>query len=112
MQVGAMLDIQSLLQPVSVDAPGGTNLEYSLEYAELERALLGKPERQVGETTVPGEDPDWGGVIEKSLTLLKSSKDLRIATQLVRALLKRDAFAGLAEGLALVRQLVDGYWPV
>jgi type VI secretion system protein ImpA len=44
--------------------------------------------------------------------LLKSSKDLRVATQLVRALLKRDAFVGLAEGLALVRQLVDGYWPV
>jgi type VI secretion system protein ImpA len=107
-----MLDIQSLLEPVTVDAPGGTNLEYSLEYAELERALLGKPERQVGETTVAAEDPDWGAVIEKSLVLLRSSKDLRVATQLVRALLKRDAFAGLAQGLALVRQLVETYWPV
>jgi len=107
-----MLDIQSLLQPVTADAPGGANLEYSPEYADLERAAAGKPERQVGETTVPAEDPDWGSVIDKSAALLRSSKDLRVATQLARALLKRDAFAGLAEGLALVRKLVTAYWPV
>lgn len=107
-----MLDIQSLLQPVTADAPGGANLEYSPEYADLERAVAGKPERQLGGTTVPAEDPDWGLVIERSEALLRSSKDLRVATQLARALLKRDAFAGLAQGLALVRQLVIAYWPV
>jgi type VI secretion system protein ImpA len=107
-----MVDIHSLLQPVTPEAPGGPNLEYAAEYAELERETLGKPERQVGESIVAAEEPDWLLVIEKSSALLRSSKDLRVATQLARALLKTQGFGGFAEGLTLLRGLVDDYWPV
>jgi type VI secretion system protein ImpA len=107
-----MVDIHSLLQPVTSDSPGGPNLEYTAEYAELERDILGKPERQIGETIVAAEGPDWQSVVEKATALLRSSKDLRVATQLARALLKTGGFEGFAEGLELVRGLVDRYWPV
>jgi type VI secretion system protein ImpA len=107
-----MLDIQSLLQPITPDAPGGPNLEYSAEYAELERLAQGKPERQVGETIVPAEEPDWGSVVQKSLAILRTSKDLRVAMHLVRGLLKTQAYPGLADGLTLIRGFIDGYWPV
>ena len=107
-----MLDTQSLLQPIAAEAPGGPNLEYSPEYTEFERALVGKPERQVGEVSVPAEDPDWRALIEKATALLRASKDLRVATHLAHALLRREAFAGLAQGLAVVHGLVESYWPV
>jgi type VI secretion system protein ImpA len=107
-----MLDTHSLLQPITPETPGGPNLEYSAEYVELERVSQGKPERQVGETIVPAEEPDWASVVDKSAAVLRSSKDLRVALHLVRALLKTQGYPGLAEGLMLVRGLVDGFWPV
>jgi type VI secretion system protein ImpA len=107
-----MLDIQSLLQPVSVGAPGGSNLEYSPEYTALERALRGKPERQIGEVVAPAEPPDWATAIEMSGALLRSTKDLRVAIELTRALLKTEAFAGFAQGLALIRGLLETFWSV
>ena len=107
-----MLDIHSLLQPITPDAPGGPNLEYSAEYAELERAAQGKPERQVGETIVPAEEPDWASVVEKSVAVLRSSKDLRVAMHLVRGLLQTQGYSGLADGLTLVRGFIEGFWPV
>jgi type VI secretion system protein ImpA len=107
-----MLDIQSLLQPVSPDAPGGPNLDYSSAFTELERELRGKPERQIGDVIVASEDPDWASVIAKASALLKSSKDLRVAISLVRALIATDHYRGLAEGLDVVGRLVADYWPV
>jgi type VI secretion system protein ImpA len=108
--VGAMLDIEALLQPIAADAPGGPNLEYSAAYAELERTARGKPERRIGEALIAAEDPDWARVIAQSVALLEASKDLRVAGQLARALFKVRAFEGLAEGLSVLRQLVDRYW--
>jgi type VI secretion system protein ImpA len=110
--MGAILDLELLLEPVTSQSPGGPNLEYSPQYADLERVALGTPERQVGATLIPAEEPEWRQVIDKSVALLKTSKDLRIASQLTRALLEEHAFAGLAEGLTLVRRLVETYWPV
>ncbi len=107
-----MLEIQSLLQPVSDDAPGGSNLEYSPEYTALERALKGKPERRIGDVVEPAEPPDWNSVIEQASTLLRSSKDLRVAAHLARALLTRDGFPGLWQGLALIRGLLESFWPL
>jgi type VI secretion system protein ImpA len=105
-----MVDIEALLQPTTADAPAGPNLEYSSEYAELERTARGKPERRIGEALIAAEDPDWPRVIDQCVALLAASKDLRVAGQLARALFELKAFAGLAEGLAVLRQLVDRYW--
>jgi len=105
-----MLDIPSLLQPVSASAPAGPNLDSRTDYLEFERALVGKPERQSGTTIVPAEPPDWSLVERRSVALLQESKDLRVAVQLVRALVQTRSFAGLCEGLALVRQLLDSFW--
>jgi type VI secretion system protein ImpA len=106
-----MVDLEALAQPASSEPPSGPNLQYSPEYANLERAAAGKPERQVGATIVPAEPPDWRAVRERSAALLASSKDLRVAVLLVRALLEIDGFEGLAGGLKLVRRLVEEHWP-
>lgn len=102
--------VERLLEPVSESKPTGDNLEYQPEFAELERAALGKPARQMGSAVAPGESPNFTRVVELATGLLQRSKDLRIAVQLVRALLETQGFAGLAEGLRLARGLLERYW--
>jgi type VI secretion system protein ImpA len=106
-----MLDVEALAQPAPVDAPGGPDLHYSAEYAALERAAAGKPERQVGNAIVPAEPPEWRAVLDGAAALLTRSKDLRVAVLLVRALLETRGFEGFGLGLALTRRLVSDFWP-
>ena len=105
-----LIDTENLLQPIAGDEPTGTNLEYDAAFAGLERTAQGKPEQQIGETIVPGEPPDWKAVHEQAAALLGRSKDLRIVSHLVRALLHRHGFIGLSEGLAVVGGLLERYW--
>jgi type VI secretion system protein ImpA len=105
-----LIDTENLLQPIAGDEPTGTNLEYDSAFAALERSALGKAEQQIGETIVPGEPPDWKVVHEQAAALLGRSKDLRIVSHLVRALLHREGFVGLSEGLLVVCGLLERYW--
>ena len=89
-----MLDFEALAQPAPSEPPSGPNLQYSPEYANLERAAAGKPERQVGAAIVPAEPPDWRAVRDQSSALLASSKDLRIAVLLVRSLVETVGLRG------------------
>ncbi|HET6280294.1 MAG TPA: type VI secretion system protein TssA [Polyangia bacterium] len=104
------LEIESILAPVSADEPSGIDLEYDGEFAELERSAQGKPDRQIGSTIVPAEEPDWGLVQRQATALLGRSKDLRVAAQLTRALLRTNGWWGLAQGLGVLRGIVDRYW--
>jgi type VI secretion system protein ImpA len=105
-----MLNVEELLQPVRGEAPGGANLEYSPEFAELERTAAGKPERQVGAVVAAAEEPDWRALVAQCGALLKTTKDLRVANHFVRGQLRLEGFGGLADGLELLRGLVERYW--
>jgi type VI secretion system protein ImpA len=107
----SLLDLQALLAPISESAPAGENLEYQPEFAALEEAALGKPERQMGTQTIPGEPPNFGVLFTRSNELLRKSKDLRIAAHLTRACVDREGFVGLHQGLALLHRLLANYWP-
>jgi type VI secretion system protein ImpA len=103
-------NLESLLQPVSADAPCGPDLEYDPALLELDRISQGKPEQQMGDTIVPAQEPDWKEVGNRALGLLAKTKDLRIAIRLARALLNTDGLAGLADGLAVLRGIVETFW--
>lgn len=105
-----MLNVDELLQPVTDEAPTGANLEYSPEFAQLERTAAGRPERQVGASVEAAEEPDWKTLVAQSTALLKSTKDLRVANHLTVGLLRTDGLAGLADGLKILRGLIDRYW--
>jgi len=105
-----LIDTENLLQPIAGDEPTGTNLEYDPAFTALERIAQGKPEQQIGQTIVPGEPPDWKAVHDQAAVLLGRSKDLRIVSHLVRALLHRQGFVGLCEGLEVVRGLLERFW--
>ena len=108
----SLLDLEALLAPVSAEAPAGDNLEYAPEFAALEEAAVGKPERQMGTGTIPGEPPNYSLLFTRSNELLRRSKDLRIAAHLTRACLDKAGFIGLHQGLALLHRLLANYWPV
>jgi type VI secretion system protein ImpA len=103
-------NLDSLLQPVSADAPCGADLEYDPAFLELERASESKPEQQMGNTIVPAQDPDWKDVANRALPLFSKTKDLRIAVKVARALMHTEGLSGFADGLALLRGIVESFW--
>lgn len=105
-----MVDIAELVADVAEQPPCGPDLEYDPAFHQLELAALGKPEQQFGSTLIPAEAPAWEEVRDAAVSLLKRSKDLRVATLLTRALLHSEGFPGLLEGLQLILQLLQRYW--
>lgn len=106
----SMVDIDSLLQEVSLDEPCGPNLEYDPEFLELEQALLGKPEVQYGDTITPAIPPEWKVVKRLATGLLARSRDLRVVMALARAGLALHGMEGLAQSMTLARRLLDERW--
>ena len=103
-------NIESLLQPVSAEEPCGPDLEYDPAFLELDRISQGKPEQQMGSTIVAAQEPDWKDVGSRTLALLAKTKDVRVAIRLTRAMLNTDGLAGLADGLAVMRGVVEKFW--
>lgn len=106
----SILDVESLLSEITADAPCGEDLEYDSQFVEMEKLSQGTPERQYGDTIIPGEPPDWRGVGKAALDLLERTRDLRVAVYLTRALLNTDGLAGFADGLALLEGLIERHW--
>ncbi|SFU99344.1 type VI secretion system protein TssA [Pseudoduganella namucuonensis] len=105
-----MSDIASLLSPATDPPPCGPDLEYDRRFIALSLDAAGKPERRMGAHIVPAEQPDWSSVRWQAEALLEHSKDLRVALLLTRALVRLDQLAGLRDGLALLRGLIERYW--
>jgi type VI secretion system protein ImpA len=105
-----MLDLEEFLSETKESPPCGPNLEHDLAYFELEDAVRGKAEQQVGDAVKPAEDPNWPRVVELARTLLLRTKDLRVAVHLTRALSRTEGVPGLATGLGLIHGLLERYW--
>ncbi|SEJ18889.1 type VI secretion system protein TssA [Paraburkholderia diazotrophica] len=106
----ATLDAGVLLAEISPESPCGDDVEYDPLFRELEQAVHGKPDVQYGATVVAATPPDWKTAQSLSLELFGKSRDLRVAAHLARALLHRQGFEGLAEGLALIEALLEQHW--
>ncbi|MCC6229629.1 MAG: type VI secretion system protein TssA [Phycisphaerales bacterium] len=104
------IDVDGLLRPVSEAAPCGEELRYDRRYLEVMRLAEGKPEQQIGDTIVPGEEPNWREVCDGCLELFARSKDLRVAMLLCLANLRLEGYPGLRDGLRIVKGIVDTYW--
>ena len=103
-------DIEALLEPLGDEAPSGPDLEYDPEFQNLERTAMPKAERAVGDSVKTAEEPDWDKVSGMGEALLGRSKDLRIAMHLTAAWTRMHGLAGWADGLALIRGLLENQW--
>lgn len=106
----ADIDVDALLTALDPAAPSGPDLEYDPAFLELEEASRGKPEQQFGDTVIPATEPDWRTMKEHALALSARTRDLRIACQLLRATTRLSGFAGFADGLKLIRGLLETQW--
>lgn len=104
------LDVQALLAPISEERPCGDDLEYDAAFMALEDAARGKPEQQFGDTVIPAQDPDWRAMRQGALDLMNRTRDLRLAVHLLRADTRMNGFTGFAQGLQLIRGLLDQHW--
>lgn len=104
------LDLSALIQPIDPELPSGEDLEYDLDFAEMEQAAAGKPEMQMGSSVIEGEEPDWGTVRGKALKLLTRTKDLRVCIYLCQASLRTHGFEGLADAMQVTEQINAAFW--
>ncbi len=104
------IDVERLLAALPGDAPCGADLEYDPAFMEMARLATGKPAQEMGGQVIPGEEPDWKGVRDACESLWQRTRDLRVGVYLARALLRLEGLAGLADGVELLRGLVERWW--
>lgn len=94
------------------DDDAGDDLEYTPDFRKLETQLQGKPEQVNDQKEVisSAEPPAWRLAYKSAEKLLLESKDLRIATGLVRCLIAIHGVYGLATGFKLIEALLEKYW--
>ena len=100
------MNAEDLLKPISAEKPCGEDLSYEPAFQELDALMRGKPETQFS----AAEEPDWKALEERCLELWPRSKDLRLATALSLAALKRHGIASFRDSLVLVKGLLEQYW--
>jgi type VI secretion system protein ImpA len=101
----------NILQPIPGDNPGGADLRYQPIYDQIKEARREEDDLSQGVWKRALKVADWGQVIKlASNAIAKQSKDLQLAAWLTEALVYREGFAGLRDGLQLTHDLVDQYW--
>jgi type VI secretion system protein ImpA len=107
----AVVDLNALLAPISGENPAGEPVRYTGVYDAIKEARRADDDLPMGEWQREAKAADWPAVINLcSETIGKRSKDLQIGAWLVEALVKRHGFAGLREGLVLLRELQRNFW--
>ena len=117
-----VIDFDKLLAPVSDESPSGSDVreDFSMEspYFALKEAQgearTAERKRREAFDEVPDTEfhtEDWEPVLQQAEEILAhQAKDLEVAAWYLEALLRRHGFAGLRDGLRLIRELVDRYW--
>jgi type VI secretion system protein ImpA len=105
------VDLDSLLLPISPDEPAGADIRYHPITKKLREARRQEDDASQGVWTRDVKVADFGLVLKAaSETLSKQSKDLQVAAWLTEALVRLEGFAGLRQGLELVRRLLESFW--
>jgi type VI secretion system protein ImpA len=106
------IDIETLLQPISEEAPSGALLRYEGTYERIREARReDDPSLPQGVWERALKVADWGAVISLSVeALTKKTKDLQIAVWLAEAWIQQGGIAGLRQGLRLCEGLCERFW--
>jgi len=104
------LNLQHLLNDISPESPCGENLEEDEVFLKLEVVSRFVEERQMGDSILPAEEPDWKLVRSLALELLERTRDVQAAIHLTCSLLRTDGFDGLSQGLTLLNGWLEKNW--
>ncbi len=105
------IDLEALLQPISPEQPSGVDLRYQPVTDQIKEARRQEDDLAQGVWKRDVKLADYALVIKLSKEALsKRSKDLQIAAWLTEALLSTEKYAGLRQGLELLRRLLEDFW--
>ena len=106
------LSIEALLEPIQAGLPAGLDMRWTPEWDRLRDARRSDDGLETGKWQKrERKTADWRLVHDLAASMLRDqSKDLQVAMWLAEAKLKLEGFAGLRDGLRLIRELMDRYW--
>ena len=107
-----IIDIDTLMAPLSGENPAGEDMGFSAEYDAIKEA------RRADDPNLPQGDwqqklkvAEWPKTRDLTLDVLTAkSKDLQIACWLTEALAHLNGFQGVSTGLEIIRRLLVEYW--
>jgi type VI secretion system protein ImpA len=106
-----MLISDELLVPIPGTNPCGVSLRYDPVYDRIKEARREEDDVPQGDWKIEIKKADWAQVLKLcSESLASKSKDLQLAAWLTEALMRREGFAGLRQGLGLCRNLLEQFW--
>lgn len=107
----SVIDLDSLLSPISEESPSGESLRYSGLYDEINEARRQDDDLNQGEWKTELKVADFRLVIDLATGALREkTKDLQIAVWLAEALVRQHGFVGLRDSLRLLAGLHDRFW--
>lgn len=102
-----MIPLTDLKKTIDGGDPAGENSEYDALYLDLENLAVADEDA--------GKEADYRRLEKNCLELWKKTRDLRVASYLTVAATELDGVEGLADGVDLIRWLVeemwDSFWP-
>lgn len=105
------LDIEAILKPISSDKPAGDDVREGKSYGILKEARREEEALVQGDWKRDIKAADWPKVVQTATKILTTeSKDLQVAVWLTEGVVKRNGFAGLRDGLKVLRGLHDQFW--
>ncbi|BAI72424.1 impA-related N-terminal protein [Azospirillum sp. B510] len=111
-----IFDIEDLLQPLDGESESGIDLREnaSADYYTVKdaRSAARAAERSMDvEDDAGGLLPEWRVILEVCPRILRTqAKDLEVTAWFIEALLRAEGYAGLRDGFALARGLVERFW--
>ncbi len=107
----SVINLETLLAPISEEKPSGEYLRYSGIYDEISEARRADKDVSQGEWQTEVKYADFRKVIGLAVPVLEAeTKDLQITAWLSEALVKEHGFVGLRDCLKLVNGLQENFW--
>lgn len=115
----AVIDIQALSQAITDDCPQGSDIRLdrspNSDYYRIKDARNGA--RAAERANLFDDDagvdtlPLWQPVLDTApQILIETSKDLEVLSWYIEALIRFHGIAGLRDGFALTREIIEQYW--
>ena len=106
-----VIDLDTLLKPISAKNPAGESVRYSGVYDEINEARRADDNLNLGEWEHELKIADYKKVIEvASETLGNKTKDLQIAAWFSESVVREHGFAGLRDSLKLMSGFLENFW--
>jgi len=118
-----VLDIDSLIEPISEENPSGVELrgsEYANEFFDLREIFNQSNKAERDHQTAmafPDEefpdlkDPEWDEVRDRAVHILTNySKDVSVGSWLIEAVMRTEGIPGLRDGFKMMLELCRRYW--